>query len=485
MPYRGKIRIAVIDDDEDDFILIQDCIRYAEGNLTVDWYNNYEEAFPHIVSKAYDLYFIDYFLGAKTGIELLQEARKLHIDRPLVLLTGVGNRDIDILAMKCGATDYLVKADLTTEKVERCIRYSLQRTLFLEELKASEKKYYTLFEGSKDAVFIANKDLVFKEINISTQQLLEIKKEDTADLSLYDFIEGDNTISQLKKLIATYGKIEDIEIKLCKENHESKICLLSLHVLEQNDEPVIHGIIHDISKLKKAEQDRILTEKMQANDRLLRVLAHEIRNPLCNIILSTEMLIPEIAEDNQVDLLKIMDRNAHRINDIIAELLGLTNPGELVLEKISLQDILEEALNRAEDRIALQKIQVEKNYEAHPYLINGDKKKLVMAFTNIFINAVEAMEAGKGKLSVEIFTDGITATAGIKDNGRGVPKEYLSKLFEPLFTLKQKGMGLGLTATYSIIQAHNAKMQVESTEGEGTNFYICFEVINNLLPVGY
>ena len=77
-------------------------------------------------------------------------------EEPIVLLTGKGNREIDIMAMQSGATDYLVKSELNTEKLERCIRYSLESAHVLKELKDRENKYRNLFEGSKDAVFIAD-----------------------------------------------------------------------------------------------------------------------------------------------------------------------------------------------------------------------------------------------------------------------------------------------------------------------------------------
>ena len=95
----------------------------------------------------------------------------MQCDSPIVLLTGKGNKAIDIKAMQSGATDYLVKSDLNAEKLERCIRYSLDRAESLRELKARENKYRNLFKGSRDAVFIADKNLFFTECNQATSFL--------------------------------------------------------------------------------------------------------------------------------------------------------------------------------------------------------------------------------------------------------------------------------------------------------------------------
>lgn len=470
-----KIRIAIIDDDEDDFFLISDFIKNIDGKqFIIDWFKDYESGLQTIRSKSYHLYFVDYFLGMKTGLDLLQEAAGMKFNQPIVLLTGFGSRDIDIRAMESGATDYLVKSELNTEKLERCIRYALDRAIFLEELKAREVKYRALFEGSKDAVFIADTELVFKEVNHAGFQLLDSRNGILLGRSLYDFIVDDIHKARIKDLVKTSGNIDDLEIKITGHNKEVRNGLLSLYVQRNTDQsPVVHGIIHDITNIKKAELSNLQAEKLAANERLIRMLAHEIRNPLNNIILSAEQLMTETDEEKK-DFLGIIQRNSVRINHIIKELLNLASPAELVFEKHSLQDIMDESLKNASDRINLHKIELEKKYPAEPLIVPVDRNQLVIAFNNILINAIEAMETSKGKLSVALTASPSEYHVSIRDNGKGIPAEYLSKLFDPFFTLKKGGMGLGLTASYSIIQSHKATLQVESNEGEGTNFIISF-----------
>src|ERR1041385_4150550 len=150
----NKIHIVIIDDDEDDFQIIRDYINEIEGkDFIVDWCPDYDVAVEKIKEQTADLYFVDYRLDHSTGLELLREVNAGSIDQPIVLLTGKGSKDIDIKAMEYGATDYLVKSDLSSEKIERCIRYSLDRADAIKELRTRENKYRNLFEGSKDAVF--------------------------------------------------------------------------------------------------------------------------------------------------------------------------------------------------------------------------------------------------------------------------------------------------------------------------------------------
>ena len=472
-----KIRIAIIEDDEDDFFIISDYIHSIEGReFQIDWYKDYQSAIGVIRANAYDLYFVDYFLGSRTGLDLLREAASIKFDKPIVLLTGFGSKEIDISAMQSGATDYLAKSELNTEKLERCIRYALERSHFLHELKASEMKYRNLFESSRDAVFIADSALSFVEVNHSAQLLLQPKTGNLIGYTLYDFVDDEVQKARIRGLVKASGNIDDLEIKIrstTNDETETRTCLLSLYVHPDEEIPLVHGIIHDITNIKKAEYANLQTEKLAANERLIRMLAHEIRNPLNNIVLSVEHLTPDSAEE-QKDFLGIIQRNSIRINQIITELLNLASPAELVFEKHALQDIVDESLARASDRINLHKIKVDKKYPDDPLVVSADKSKLVIALTNILINAVEAMEIQKGNLGIFLDVTGDSYNVSIKDNGRGIPREHLSKLFDPFFTLKKNGMGLGLTASYSIIQSHKARLQVDSNVDVGTNFVIRF-----------
>ena len=176
----------------------------------------------------------------------------------------------------------------------------------------------------------------------------------------------------------------------------------------------------------------------------------------------------------QQSLVEIIKRNCIRINHIISELLDLTKPPELTFQEHTLQEIVNESIAMNSDRISLHKIAVHKHYPESPLKISANKSKLIIAFTNILINAIEAMETSKGELTVSMSGSADQCHVSIRDNGKGIPEEYISKLFEPFFTLKKNGVGLGLAASYSIIQSHKAAMRVESRLNQGTNFIISF-----------
>ena len=474
----GKtVKILIIDDDEDDYFIMVDFINEIEGTtFKIDWCNNGEDAIAQFKTGEHNIYFVDYRLGAQNGLELVKKAIELECESPIILLTGNGNKALDVASMEMGATDYLIKSELSTEKLERCIRYSLDRTASLKTIKESETKYRNLFAGSKDALFIADNNLLFKEVNNSAVILFKKTSLALQLQPLYDFIEDITIKDKIFNSLLHRKDINDLEITIVNAEGEKKTCLLS--ILCENgssSQYLIHGIVQDITNIKKAEKANVHTEKLAANERLVRVLAHEIRNPLNNIKLSADHLDIIIEKEEQHKaMIGIIQRNSIRINQLITELLDSTKTLELEFEKCSLQEIVEGGLAIAMDRIMLQQIALDTKFPESPLYILADKKKLQIGFSNLFINAVEAMEAGKGQMQVYVTDETNTYSVSIKDNCKGIPEDQMSKLFEPFFTMKKNGMGLGLSAAYGIFKSHSAAVSVESTENCGTTFTIEF-----------
>jgi two-component system, sporulation sensor kinase E len=471
------VKILIIDDDEDDFFITSEYLKQIqEYQLQVDWSYRFNDAVQLMKERKYDMYFVDYRLGARTGLDFLKEAVRIGCEEPIVLLTGKGNKDVDIEAMQMGATDYLIKTELTTDKLERCIRYSLERTAYLKALRANEKKYRNIFELSKDAVFIADKDLCFQDMNHATNILLGYEEKELQHKSMYDLLSDEADKKLLQKIMYEDGEVNDLEIDLQTKGGERKTCIFSVTITADQGASYYQGLLHDITNLRRAEKANLMIEKLGATGRLVRTLAHEVRNPLNNINMSVEQLLQGSDGNNDESqlFLDIVQRNSKRIGDIITELLDTSRPTDLVFEKCMLQPVMDESLHEALDRIRLQHVDMQVKYSEEPCYIMANKEKLKIAFLNIIINAVEAVEKETGKIyiGVEATRDGNVVT--IKDNGCGIPEENISRLFEPYFTSKRNGMGLGLAATLNILQSHKANIDVTSVLKQGTTFTITF-----------
>jgi signal transduction histidine kinase len=214
-------------------------------------------------------------------------------------------------------------------------------------------------------------------------------------------------------------------------------------------------------------------EKFTATGRIARTIAHEIRNPLTNIILAAEQIrtVPE-ANEESIMLLDMINRNANRINRMISELLASTKFAQLQYSKIDISTLLDETLELAKDRIELKHISIKKNYANPGCDVLADVEKLKIAFLNIIVNAIEAMEKEKGILEIQTTTVNNKCRIDIRDNGHGMNEETLQKLFDPYFTNKSGGNGLGLTNTQNIILNHKGSINVKSYPGEGSIFSI-------------
>lgn len=477
--HNGQTRILIIDDDEDDYLITSEYMRHIPGaNFLIDWCPDFEAALDLICEKKYDLYFTDYRLGARSGVDLLKEAMSRGCEAPIILLTGKGNREVDMEAMQLGAVDYLVKTDLTVEKMERCIRYTLERMQHLRALKANERKYRSIFEKSKDLVFLTDDMLDFQDVNDAARSLLGYEPEELLQMNLCDLLDQAQHKKFLLRAVQERKGINDWEVVLTTKSGEKKVCILTAAKEDEyNEYDYVQGILHDITTLRKEERVTLQAEKLAATGRLVRTLAHEVRNPLNNILLSTEQL--QTDHDARLDegselYLNIIQRNAQRISGLINELLNTSKPGEVVPEPRLFQTIIDDVIGASIDRITLKKIRLDVQYPNQEVMIMADAEKLKLALLNIVINAIEAMEEGKGQLRVVLETLNQTTTLQISDNGCGITEENIARLFEPYFTQKRNGMGLGLAFTLNILQAHKASVDVSSREQVGTTFTISF-----------
>jgi len=221
------------------------------------------------------------------------------------------------------------------------------------------------------------------------------------------------------------------------------------------------------------------SEKFAATGRIARTIAHEVRNPLTNIDLAVSQIKNDgaAADETSQMLFTMIERNSRRINQLISELLSATRFAELSYTAVSINTLLDDALDMAKDRLELHRIRVEKNYSIGLCNISVDAEKIKIAFLNLIVNAIEAMQPGEGILKIQTKEEEEEnkCVVEITDNGYGMTEEQLNNLFEPYFTTKTNGNGLGLTNTQNIILNHRGSINVNSKPGKGTSFTIKFD----------
>jgi signal transduction histidine kinase len=206
------------------------------------------------------------------------------------------------------------------------------------------------------------------------------------------------------------------------------------------------------------------------------VVAHEIRNPMASIAAGVEYLVRNVpANSAEYEGGSMILGEVKRVNRILEDILFVARPLQLELKPEAIPDLIKTVLQRCQPQIQENKIITSFQYEDQLPLLQVDGQRLEQVFTNLIINATQAMRAG-GQLKVNVTRlpdqeeDKIQIT--VTDTGSGIPAEVQQRIFEPFFTTKARGTGLGLSIARRIIEEHHGAITVETKENQGTSFII-------------
>ena len=203
-------------------------------------------------------------------------------------------------------------------------------------------------------------------------------------------------------------------------------------------------------------------------------LVHEVRNPLTNINLAADMLGLSSLSEEQEKFVAIIKRGAERINHILTNFLSSHNEDEIHADSYSVNELIEEVLAINKDRIGLKHVLVRKNFAAGDLNIFVKKEEIKIALINIIVNAIEALPPAHGILTLSTGIKNDQCIIEIEDNGMGISEKNLLYIFDPYYTNKPDGMGLGLSTTMDILLSNCGTMDVQSEEGSGTHFTLHF-----------
>lgn len=225
--------------------------------------------------------------------------------------------------------------------------------------------------------------------------------------------------------------------------------------------------------LRKTEAQLIRSEKLASLGQLAAGIAHEIRNPLTSINILIHSLRERLpSENSQQEDLKVIEEEIHRMNEIVDQFLRFAKPASPLLEKTDVLSIFEETLQLLRPQIEKQRIIVEKEFQALP-MIQIDREQMKQAMLNLLLNAIQAMpEGGQLTLRGQNSIEGQWIHLSIEDSGMGISPEDIDKLFDPFFSTKEGGIGLGLSITHRIIDQHHGKIEVENAPEKGTIFTV-------------
>jgi two-component system cell cycle sensor histidine kinase PleC len=360
----------------------------------------------------------------------------------------------------------------------------IRKDLEIAKLSQSEAYEYaeSIINTVRDPLLVLDQDLKVVTVSRSFCEVFKVSAKETVGQLIYVLGNSQWNIPSLRQLLEAIlpqkASFDGYEVEFDFPTIGRRIMLLNARQVQRvlGKERVILLAIEDITERKKAweelkdTQEKLLRlDKLAALGKLAGIVAHELRNPLGalrNSLYFLRMKLDPALQDEKINRhLEMMDQEIRISEKIISDALFFTRVKQPILTQNNLNEILKAALTKV---ILDPHIKVETELAELP-LLPSDDAQLVQVFINIILNAAESMPKG-GKLSISssINQDGAFINVRIKDTGEGISKENLLRLFEPLFSTKLKGTGLGMVVCKSIIENHKGYIRVESEENKGT-----------------
>jgi PAS domain S-box-containing protein len=367
---------------------------------------------------------------------------------------------------------------ISAAKLEDGFTVTFQDITESKEASYRELKFRKLFNGSMDALFLMDQAGQIIESNEAFSTLFKFSTSPEL-MPIQSIFNKSQDFERYEHELKKLNKVEEMEVELIGKEGKNLLCIMNTIFIPSGNEQddFFLGVIHDITKRKKAEQNLLRAEKLSMTGKIARTIAHEVRNPLTNLQLALDQLredIPDNLEDSDL-FLDIIERNANRIGTLITNLLNSSKPKELKRDSQPINPVILDALKMVKDRIKLKDISTTTTLDPSLPDLEIDAEQLKIALLNLLVNAVEAMKESEGILEVTSTLEDDQVIVQIRDNGVGIPEDQIPLLFEPFYSRKKDGTGLGMLTVQNILQGHNAVIEVKSQINDGTLFTIRFE----------
>lgn len=377
-----------------------------------------------------------------------------------------------------------------------------------EEIKASELKFKTIFEKAGSAIFVVDPEseriidcnqraeelveMQHKEIvGLNQYQLYPKKRQDKCQRLFYKHVKNKVKGNYQLEVESSQGKIRPVWVTVELLSFGSKKLMvvfftdLSSRVeLEKKEKETLKALVKveaehaKTRELKKAYndlksmQDKLIrSEKLAALGKLSGIMAHDLRNPLAVIRNSIYILEKKlkISENTKVkEYINLVNEEIDVADSIIEEALGFAGPKRVELTSFDLPEVILKVLKS----ITIPNfIKIKENLNTSKIEIEGDREQIRRLFTNLIRNAIEAIET-KGILTIDIIPANKAVKVEVADTGIGIAKKEFDKIFDPLYSTKVQGIGLGLVACKNIVKAHRGNISIESQRGKGTTVWV-------------
>jgi two-component system, NtrC family, sensor kinase len=495
-------KILIVDDEES----IRNMMRMT---LELDGYQvltaeNGPVALDLFRSESPEVTLLDVRLPGMDGIEVLTRLKAINPDCEVVIITGHGDLDMAVEALRREAANFLTKP-VSEEILSFALKRSLERIALKHKVKQYTRNLETLvreanielerayhfreniIENSPDALVCVRKGGEIIIFNSAAERLLGYKKSEVIGKMNIVSLYRAGVAKKVMRMIRSEeyggpGVLQKRQVSIiAKDGREIPMLISAALLYDEGREWGSVGIFTDQRDRLKLEKQLRRSEKLSSLGKLSAGIAHEINQPLTGVLTFAHLLLRKYKDDPKTKRdLEIVVRETTRIRGIVQGILDFARESRVQKKPRRIEQVLDQTLEIIVRQQRFFGIELRKDYDLSLPEIVMDSNLMEQVFMNIILNACDAMK-GSGTLSVITRRDGNWAEVVFSDTGHGMPEAILDKIFDPFFTTKEStegmGMGLGLAVSYGIVQSHNGDIQVASKEGEGTTFTI-------RLPIG-
>jgi PAS domain S-box-containing protein len=327
-----------------------------------------------------------------------------------------------------------------------------------------------IVESLPDKIFDLSKDGIINYVSKQTIMGRDVETE-IKGKHFTEFVEPQHREYMISKWEnAQKGIFTPYELEVVTRKGEKRNLLITPRPVKGTDRYIL--VQRDITEYKELEKKFYESQKLAAIGQLSAGIAHEIRNPLSSIKMSLQILEKRLQPSgNDLQRFKIAQREVDHLEKLVSDVLIYAKPLVPNKEPSDLNTIVENALAMVEKSLKDKEIEVRKDFAENLKEINVDASMITQCLINVFQNAVEAME-DKGIMVITLKEENGNMVIEVKDNGCGIDENDMPHLFNPFFTLKNYGTGLGLSQVKKIIDQHEGEIKIISIKGEGTRFII-------------
>lgn len=493
-------RILIMEDDPGLAHLIEK--RLQRQGYEVSLAANGEEGLRMARAAAYDLLIVDYNMPFLGGLDVIRALASTNQLVPAIMVTGEGNEEVAVEAIKLGVADYIVK-DVELKYLE-LIPTVVSQTLYRQQLikereqmqetvRESEERYRRLFESNPHPMWVFDgKTFSFLAVNDAAVHHYGYSREEFLGMTLEDVGLPDEA-QRLKNMLSD-PDAASARPEVWKHRKKDGT-IIDVEVVSH---PILFGqkqarfvLITDITARRKLEAELVKTQKLESLGTLAGGLAHDFNNLLTSVLGNIYLAKMDARPgDGIYERLDAAERASERARGLTQQLLTFSRGGAPLKVKISIREAMRDIASFA---LHGSKSNCEFSIPDDLWPIEADEGQLNQVISNIVMNADQAMPEG-GTITVSCRNRTLKADSGlplppgnyvmisVADRGIGIPMENLGRIFDPYFTTKQKGSGLGLATAYSIIKRHNGHIAVESSEGRGTVFDVYLPATDCALP---